>query len=304
MHGKIGDALSDTGSLVTGTFSEVVDDIESGLDEGLSNKYISTTLKVLLALYAAFAAPKLPKEMALMLDHTVVRIIIAALIVFVATKDSSMAILLALAFILSLQTANKYKLIDTSESVSKKGQLSWLPSAKGNHPHHHSESTHEHYANYSGAEEGHDTHSHNFAPVGGDDSQLLPHQGNQPTHHPTHHPNPTHHESPLVDLSPDEEHHSSHPHPTHLVAQGHSDTHHSHAVPTDSHELEHVPAEIHHDHHTQVDSSHAQTHAPAGDNCIPGANQKTCVQTYRNEFCPQGLNQPSGYDNGLEYSRV
>ena len=120
LHGHVGDALSDTESLVTGTFSEVVGDIESGLDQGLSNKYVSTALKVLLALYAAFAAPKLPKGVALMLDHTIVRILIAALIVFVATKDSSMAILLALAFILSLQTANKYKLIDTSESVSKK----------------------------------------------------------------------------------------------------------------------------------------------------------------------------------------
>lgn len=284
LHGRVGDALSDTESLLTGTVSEVVDDIESGLDSGLSNKYVSTTLKVLIALYAAFAAPKLPKEMAMMLDNTIVRILIAVLIVFVATKDSSMAILLSLAFILSLQTANKYKLLDTSESVSKRGQLSWLPSANANRPH--SESgVNEHYANYAASDEEQDQHDQTFAPaLQAEDghSNLMPHQVN--------------HESPLAELSPDQE-----SLPSHLDTQGHADPHLRHGIPADTHELEYVPSEIQMGH---SQDSRVQTHSPAGDNCVPGANQKTCVQTFRNGFCPQGLNQPMGYDHGQEYSKV
>lgn len=286
LHGHVGDALSDTESLVTGTFSDVVSDIESGLDHGLGNKYVSTGLKVLLALYAAFAAPKLPKSVALMLDHTIVRILIAALIVFVATKDSSMAILLALAFILSLQTANKYKLIDTSQSVSKKGHLSWLPSQNRGAPHGEG-GVHENYANYNSLEEGHDTHSHTFAPAGfEEETHLLPHQVQD-------------HHSPLAELAPDEDHS---PTPTHLSAQGHPDHHQPHPAPTVHHEpdAELAPIGL----HTEQESSHVQTHAAPGDNCVPGANQSTCVQSYRNEFCPQGLNQPAGYDHGLEYSKV
>ena len=38
--------------------------------------------------------------------------------------------MISVAFIVTLQTANKYRLINTSLSVSAPGQTSWLPSAK------------------------------------------------------------------------------------------------------------------------------------------------------------------------------
>ena len=165
----------------------------------------------------------------------------------------------------------------------KKGHLSWLPSQHHGSPH--GEGViHENYANYPTPEEGHDIHTHNFAPAGyEEETHLLPHQ--------------IQHHSPLAELSPDETHT-----PDHLVAQGEADHHLEHPAPTVSHEptSELAPVGI----HTEHESPHVQTHASAGDNCVPGANQNTCVQSYRNEFCPQGLNQPAGYDHGLEYSKV
>ena len=130
-HGKVKGTVGASKDLLTGTFGEVVDDIEGSLQYSLSNPYISTTIKVLIALYAAFAAPSLPKGVAMFFDNSLVRILIVILIVYLATRDASMAILVSLAFIFSLQTANKYKLIDTSRSVSPPGQLSWLPSSHG-----------------------------------------------------------------------------------------------------------------------------------------------------------------------------
>ena len=48
-----------------------------------------------------------------------------------ATRDPSIAILVAIAFIVTLQTANKFSLYETSLSKAAPGELSWLPSVSG-----------------------------------------------------------------------------------------------------------------------------------------------------------------------------
>ena len=103
---------------------------ETVLNRSLDNVYISTTLKVLIGLYAAFAAPKLPPSLVDLMDNIVVRIAFAFIIVLTATRDAGMALMIAIAFIVTLQTANKYRLINTDLSVAAAGQSSWLPSAK------------------------------------------------------------------------------------------------------------------------------------------------------------------------------
>ena len=103
---------------------------EELLDKALGNVYVSTSLKVFLVLYAALAAPELPKNVSDILNNVVVRIIAAAIIVLLATKDPSLAIISSIAFVLTLEAANKYNLINTSQSYSKKGDTSWLPSSK------------------------------------------------------------------------------------------------------------------------------------------------------------------------------
>ena len=225
LHGKVKGTLGASKDLVTGTIGEVMDDIEGSLKYGLSNKYVSTTLKVLIALYAAFAAPSLPKGVAAFFDNSLVRITVAILIVYLATKDSSLAILVALAFILTLQTANKYKLIDTSESVSPKGQLSWLPSTGGNNV--------ERFSNQEGDES-------EYSP--------LPHEQEHQ------------HQQPVIGKTYEED--------------------------TLSEMNIHETSEI-------------------GSNKVPGANQNSCVQSWENEHCTQGLNYPRGYDeDGFPYSHT
>lgn len=103
---------------------------ETVLNRGLDNVYISTTIKVLIGLYAAFAAPKLPPSLVSLMDNVLVRIAFAFVIVLTATRDPSIALMIAIAFIITLQTANKFRLMSTELSVSAPGQSSWLPSAK------------------------------------------------------------------------------------------------------------------------------------------------------------------------------
>jgi hypothetical protein len=115
---------------VSNRFNSVLDNTESGLGNLLNNTYVSVSLKVFLALYAAFVAPQVSKNFAIFMDSTVVRVIFAALIVYSAIHDPVTAILLAIVFVITLQTAAKYKIYSTSESVLVPGGISWLPSAK------------------------------------------------------------------------------------------------------------------------------------------------------------------------------
>jgi hypothetical protein len=108
----------------------VLDRTEVRLSSLLDNPYVSVSLKVFLGLYAAFVAPEVPKKFALFMDSTIVRIIFAALIVYSALKDPVTAILLSIVFVITLQTASRYKLYSTTDSVLSAGGISWLPSAK------------------------------------------------------------------------------------------------------------------------------------------------------------------------------
>ena len=104
--------------------------VEVIINRALANPYINTTIKVLLGLYAAMAAPKLSKTASILMDNVFVRIGFAFLIVYMASKDVTISLLIAVGFIIALQTANKQKLYSSSLSVSLPGTSTWLPSQK------------------------------------------------------------------------------------------------------------------------------------------------------------------------------
>ena len=118
MKGNIKGSLQAANDLVFDTVDEVVADTKEALDASVHNKYISITLKVLLALYAAFVAPKLSPSVSSIFEHTLFRIVVVVLIIWLATKDAAMAILVALAFVVSVQTANKHRILS-----ERKGQV-------------------------------------------------------------------------------------------------------------------------------------------------------------------------------------
>jgi hypothetical protein len=120
--------LSDYGIYLT--HMQILDSIETALDTFFSNIYVNTTVKVFLVLYAALAAPRLPKVAYDLFQNVIFRIVVAFLIILLATRDAGMALLVAIAFVITLYSAARYQLIDPSLSSSINGELSWLPSTK------------------------------------------------------------------------------------------------------------------------------------------------------------------------------
>uniref|UniRef100_A0A6C0B3J8 Uncharacterized protein n=1 Tax=viral metagenome TaxID=1070528 RepID=A0A6C0B3J8_9ZZZZ len=108
----------------------IISEIEKILNRGLDNVYLNTALKVFLVLYAALAAPQFPPKLAFLMDNIFVRIGVSFLIVFMALRDPGMALIIAVAFVISLQTANKLRLMNMDLSKALPGETSWLPSAQ------------------------------------------------------------------------------------------------------------------------------------------------------------------------------
>ena len=69
----------------------------------LDNPYVSTFVKVFLVVYAGVWAPRLPPTLAGLFKNNMFRMLIFFLVVFVATKDARVALLIAVGFLMSMQ---------------------------------------------------------------------------------------------------------------------------------------------------------------------------------------------------------
>ena len=76
--------------------------VNSALNPLVENQAISSLLKLFLILYGSLAAPKLPVSLAPVFGNSFFRIGVMALIIWVANKDPAMAILIAVAYFVSM----------------------------------------------------------------------------------------------------------------------------------------------------------------------------------------------------------
>jgi hypothetical protein len=95
---------------------EVVNQITTFINNGLEyvndNKILSSVLGLFLVLYAALAAPKLPKSVTAWFDNVWFKLGFMFLIAYMATKDPSVAIISAVALLVTLQTLSAQKTAD------------------------------------------------------------------------------------------------------------------------------------------------------------------------------------------------
>jgi hypothetical protein len=91
---------------------EYLDTLNYGLQDGLSNPYVASLVKIFFIMYAGMLAPKLPGAVAKLFDYTVFKILILALILYINNFSPDVAILVAVAFFISLQTLSRIKLFD------------------------------------------------------------------------------------------------------------------------------------------------------------------------------------------------
>lgn len=89
-----------------------------------TNPYLSGAISVFLVLYASLAAPKLPPFIASMFENTLFKILIFFLILAVRSYNPTVALLVAIGFLISMQTLSKYRIFAMA------GELNLLSAVK------------------------------------------------------------------------------------------------------------------------------------------------------------------------------
>jgi len=84
----------------------LVSPVEELLQVVDNNKILNSVLSLFLVLYAGLAAPKLPKKVSMLFNESWFKMIVLMLVVYMSTKDVSLAIITAVALVLSIQTYN------------------------------------------------------------------------------------------------------------------------------------------------------------------------------------------------------
>lgn len=82
-------------------------DLSKQLDAIFGNKTFSTVISLILALYAGLAAPALPNSVILFFDTWFGKILFMFLIGYVASRNVQVALMIAVAFVITLHIANK-----------------------------------------------------------------------------------------------------------------------------------------------------------------------------------------------------
>ena len=72
-----------------------------------------------MVVYAVFFAPHLSEGAAELFDNILFRFLMAAIIVYLSFVDPALAILLAIGFIISIMTLNKYKVAEIASEASQ-----------------------------------------------------------------------------------------------------------------------------------------------------------------------------------------
>lgn len=80
-----------------------------------SNVWALWTIRLILVIYASFGAPNLNKAGALFFNNMIVRLVLAIIIIYLCYVDPASAILLAVSFVVSVQTLNKYRVSSISD---------------------------------------------------------------------------------------------------------------------------------------------------------------------------------------------
>ena len=89
--------------------------VDSTMSSLFSNKYSSAVITLFLVLYGGLAAPKLPKFVVQLFDNAVFRILILSLIVYKGNRDPKFAIMIGVAFTVTLNVISKQKFLEGFE---------------------------------------------------------------------------------------------------------------------------------------------------------------------------------------------
>ena len=89
-------------------FSDSFDRYVSPKISFLNNEYVNAFLMIVLIAYASLAAPRLPENIVRLFDSPLTKLIVFFLIVYLAKHNAGVAIVAAIAVLVTLITLNKY----------------------------------------------------------------------------------------------------------------------------------------------------------------------------------------------------
>lgn len=87
------------------------------MNKVLENPYVLATLKVGIIVYASIFAPRLPEKVVDILQTTPVKIAFVAAIAFTALRDVQMSLLLACAFVLSINVLSGRSILESYANI-------------------------------------------------------------------------------------------------------------------------------------------------------------------------------------------
>ena len=89
---------------------EIVKNYNQFVNKLFSNKHFVTILSLLIALYASFAAPKLPNVLIKFFNNDFAKVTICFLIAYTASANLNLSVMIALLFLISTGLLNKLQL--------------------------------------------------------------------------------------------------------------------------------------------------------------------------------------------------
>jgi hypothetical protein len=93
--------------------------LNKGLEATFSNAYIMAIVKVSLAIYAAQYAPRLPTEASKWMENTYVKMALLFALIYISEKDFQLAIILAVAYVLSINYLARGNPLESFSDYSK-----------------------------------------------------------------------------------------------------------------------------------------------------------------------------------------
>ena len=93
-------------------FEDLINSLDGFLKKIDEDKALSSVIGMFLVLYAGLAAPKLPRVIADLFDHSGFRLAVLFMIAYTASKNSGVAIVATVALLMSFQTLSMYKTND------------------------------------------------------------------------------------------------------------------------------------------------------------------------------------------------
>jgi hypothetical protein len=99
--------------------NSVVNKMDTQVSGILKNTYINWGLRIILVLYAAFANVPEGSMLQSLAENIVFRLAVAVLIVYLSFNDPTLAILLSICFVITIQAVNKNKVSEITKMSEK-----------------------------------------------------------------------------------------------------------------------------------------------------------------------------------------